>query len=1037
MTELQDKPRWNDVFVERPVIAIVLSLLLLLAGVRSALDMPVLQFPVIESTSIQIITPYPGANAESVQGFVTEPIERVANAIPGVDYVESTTTSGESIVTAWLKLNENGNDALAELSTGLSTIRNELPDGTEDPVIMVNRADRPYASFYLAVNVPAHRNIGEVTDIVQRDVVPQLTSISNVQRAENSGVQPAMRVWLNAWKMAALDVSATDIRNTLQRNNVIGTLGAAENAAQRVSIKADTNARTADDFLSMIIRSDEQSDIRLGDVARVDLGVEPMQMRSRYGQDLTVFVAIYASPGASEIAVADDIYDRVKEINKVLPDDLELIVAFDVSNYMRDSLREIVTTLGETILLVGFVVVALMGSLRTALVPLLTIPISLLGAVAAMSLIGFSFNLLTVLAIVLSVGLVVDDAIVVVENVARNLRSGMSRFEAAMTSSRRLLPPILAMTITLAVVYAPIGFLSGLSGVLFREFAFALAVAVLISGFVAMTLSPILSAWVCPDRGHEPPATRWVNDRFDSITRRYEKLVDFSIRWRYQLITAGIFFSLLSLPLYLFSLKELSPVEDQSSLGLVFESSPESSLNETLTGFHQVVSTLEDKPEPTYMWQVVTPVGGFGGQEFVPPEDRDQTVSDMVWEIYERVKGSPVVSALPFEEASLPSAGRFDVEVVVTSSDTPENMLKQAEAIISEAQASGMFLFVQTDLKIDRVEATYDIDKDRLADLGMSLGDLSSQMALMVSESYVTRFDERGRAYRVIPMLEEAQRSSANAILDIPVRTPSGQLVPFGSLVTLTHSTEPRALTRFQQKDGFKIFGALIPGNTKDQGLTLLEGIADRVLPDGYVLDYMGESRELRSEGNTMAGVLGIATALVFFVLAVQFNSFRDPLIILLGSIPLALFAALTITFLNFSTINIFSQVGLITLVGLVAKNAILIVDFANRERMAGLDKLEAIRRGAVARLRPVLMTTGATVLGHFPLVLVTGAGAEARNSIGAVLVFGMLIGTVFTLVILPAVYAVLASDKPMGNTAKSISEDDSALEGPNSAVVT
>ena len=319
----------------------------------------------------------------------------------------------------------------------------------------------------------------------------------------------------------------------------------------------------------------------------------------------------------------------------------------------------------------------------------------------------------------------------------------------------------------------------------------------------------------------------------------------------------------------------------------------------------------------------------------------------------------------------------------------------------------------------------------------MSLGDLSSQMALMVSESYVTRFDERGRAYRVIPMLEEEQRSSANAILDIPVRTPSGQLVPFGSLVTLTHSTEPRALTRFQQKDGFKIFGALIPGNTKDQGLTLIEDIADRVLPDGYVLDYMGESRELRSEGNTMAGVLGIATALVFFVLAVQFNSFRDPLIILLGSIPLALFAALTITFLNFSTINIFSQVGLITLVGLVAKNAILIVDFANRERMAGLDKLEAIRRGAVARLRPVLMTTGATVLGHFPLVLVTGAGAEARNSIGAVLVFGMLIGTVFTLVILPAVYAVLASDKPMGNTAESVSEDDSALEGSNSAAVT
>ena len=1032
MSSHQDRPRWNDIFVKRPVIAIVVSLLLLLAGLRSAIDIPVLQFPVIKSSSIQIMTPYPGATAESVQGFVTEPIERVANAIPGVDYVESTTTSGESIVTAWMKLNENSTDALAELSSGLSQIRLELPDGAEDPFIEVSRADSPYASFYLAVRVPETRPLGEVTDIVQRDIVPQLTSVPNVQRVENSGVRPAMRIWLNAWKMAALNVTAHEVRDTLQSNNVIGALGASESATQRITLKTDATARTAKDFQSMIIRSENGAEIRLGDVARIELGIEEMQMRSRYDQDIVVFLPIYAAPGASEIAVADALYDRIEEINKILPDDLELFMAFDISNYMRDSLREIVITLGETILLVGFVVVALMGSFRTALVPLMTIPISLLGAVAAMSVIGFSFNLLTVLAIVLSVGLVVDDAIVVVENVARNLRSGMSRYDAALTSSRRLLGPITAMTATLAVVYAPIGFLSGLSGVLFREFAFALGVAVLISGFVALTLSPILSAWVCPDQGHESATTRWVNRRFDRTADIYARVVDFSLKWRYQLITASVFFSLLSAPLYLFSLKELSPVEDQSSLGLVFESAPEASLAETLQGFYQVVSTLDDKPEPSYMWQIVTPTGGFGGQEFVPPGDRDRPVKDMVFEIYQSIKDSAIVSAIPFEEASLPSAGRFDVEVVITSSDSSENMLKVARSIVDEAQSSGNFLFVETDIKIDRVEAQFEIDKERLADLGMSLGDLSAQMGLMVSPAYITRFDERGRAYRVIPMLEDEQRDSPSALLDIPIKIPNGELVPFGSLVTLTRTTEPRALTRFQQKDGFKIYGAILPGTTKDQGLSMIESIAERTLPDGYVLDYLGESRELRSEGNTMTGVLGIATVLVFLVLAIQFNSFRDPLIILLGSIPLALFAALTITFLNFSTINIFSQVGLITLVGLVTKNAILIVDFANHERMAGVEKLDAIRNGAIARLRPVLMTTGATVLGHFPLVLVTGAGAEARNSIGAVLVFGMLIGTLFTLVILPAIYAVLASNRDM---TKDIATDSASAEDNQTAL--
>ncbi len=1011
MKHPETQPRWTDLFVNRPVVAIILSLGLLLTGLRSAFDLPVIQFPVIESTSIEIRTYYPGASAQTVRGFVTEPVERVANAIPGVDYVESVTTAGSSLVTVWLRLNEDSTAAIAELSTRLSQIRFELPQGAEDPSIEMRRADSPYASFYLAVDVDEGRQSHEISDLVQRDLVPRLTAITNVQRVENSGTQPAMRIWLDTWRMAALGVDANEVRSALERNNVIGTLGRAQNDTQQIDLQVNTTAREAEDFANMLIRSEDGIDLRLGDIARIQPGSMEIARKSRYNQSEVVFMGIYPVPGASEIQVADALYEEVASINESLPEDLELYIAYDVTNYMRDALREIFTTLGETVLLVGLVVVALMGSMRTAAVPLLTIPISLLGATAAMSVTGFSLNLLTILAIVLSVGLVVDDAIVVVENVARNLREGMTRKQAALASSRRLLSPIIAMTITLAVVYAPIGFLSGLSGVLFREFAFTLAIAVLISGLVAITLSPIMSAWVCPDRGHENWATRWVNRRFDHTASLYEKVVAFSLRFRWQLISAGLFLSLLTVPLYLFSLKELAPTEDQSGFAVVVDAAPESTVPDTIAGFYEVVSTLHARPEATDTWQIVLPSGGFGGQEYIDPDERDQSIDDMMLGIYGELKAIATVNAFPVAESGLPTAGQFDVELVVTASDSPENMLIYAEQLVSAAEQSGMFLFADTDLRIDLVQGEYKIDKQKLADLGMDLGEVSSQLGLLVSEGYVTRYDDRGRAYRVIPMMEKSLSASPEALLDVPVRIATGELVPFGAIATLERRTAPRALTRFQQKDGFKVFGGLIPGTTKSQGLEFLEAKAAEILPKGYVLDYTGESRELRSEGNTLLGVLAIAMVLVFFVLAVQFNSFRDPLIILMGSIPLALFAALVITFVGLSTINIYSQVGLITLVGLVTKNAILIVEFANQAQKDGLDKIAAIESAALSRLRPVLMTTGATVLGHFPLVLVSGAGAEARNSIGFILVVGMMIGTLFTLVLLPAIYAAFASD--------------------------
>ena len=1027
MTPSTLRPRWTDIFIKRPVVAVVLCVALLLIGIRSAINLPVISFPVIESSSIAIVTAYPGASAETVQGFVTEPIERVASSVPGLDYVESVTTAGTSTVTLWLRLNQDTTKVLAELSTRLSQIRFELPEATEDPSIEISRADTPYASFYLGVLIPPTRTYAEVSDIIQRDILPRLSALPNVQRAMNYGLPQAMRIWLDPWRMAALSVDANDIYRTLQRNNVIGTFGQAESGSQRINLQTNSEAKTPEDFANMLIRREGGTEVRLGDVATVERGTMEVSRMARYNQDQVVFIPVYPEPGTSEILVGNLVYEAVAQINETLPPDLELTIPFDNSRYMRDAVKEIFLTLGETVFLVGLVVIALMGSVRSAAVPLLTIPISILGAMAAMSLMGFSLNLLTILAVVLSVGLVVDDAIVVVENVARHLREGMSRREAALASSRRLLSPIIAMTITLGVVYAPIGFVSGLSGVLFREFAFTLAVAVLISGFVAMTLSPIMSAWVCPDRGHETRMSRWVNDRFELIANRYGALIDFSLRWRWQLITAGLFFTLLITPLYLFSLKELAPIEDQSAINLVVDSAPESSIGETLQGFSDAVEVLMERPETTYIWQALGPSGGYGGHEFVPPGEREFSTHLMLPMIRNDLAQVPSVRAFPATTPALPTAGQFDVEVVVTASDSAEDMRPYAQAMVDAARSAGLFLYFETSLRMDLLSVEYRLDKDRLADLGMTLTDLTSQMGLFVSEGYVTRYDERGRAYRVIPMLERDLKASPETLLDTPVTLPSGERVPFGTFATLERNTEPRALTRFQQKGSFKLFGGVIPGYTKEQALTYVEELAATTLPPGYRLDYTGESREIRREGNTMVGVLGASLVMVFLVLALQFNSFRDPLIILLGSAPLALFAAMVITFTGFTTINIYSQVGLITLVGLISKNAILIVEFANQAQMEGRTKLEAIKAGSMNRLRPVLMTTGATVFGHFPLVLVEGAGAEARNSIGFILVIGMMIGTLFTLVLLPAIYALLASDHP---TETARPEDDTASEG-------
>ena len=1004
--------RLMDVFIHRPVISVILSIVICFAGLLALKGIPVIQFPKIESSSLVIETNYTGASADVVKGFVSDPIERVAVTVPGVDYVESTSKAGVSTVTAWLRLNEDSTRAVAELTAKLSQIGFELPEEVEDPIVTVKRSDRPHALFYLNVE---HKDItlAGLTDYLSRQVTPIINTIEGVQKADIEGSRtPAMRVWLDVDRMSVFNLSAAEVYKALQENNSISTLGYTETDQQRIDIVSNSQITTREEFERLVVKNIGDKNIYLSDVADVRLAFTDPEITARLNQDDTVYIAVWPLPGANEIDVGDQLYDIVDEINPTLPDGMRINFAYDGTLYMRDALKEIITTLVETVILVGIVVLLLMGSFRTAFVPLVTIPISILGAIAAMSVVGISLNLLTVLAIVLSVGLVVDDAIVVVENVARHMRSGMSRIQAALVSSRELLVPIVSMTLTLAMVYAPIGFLSGLTGVLIREFAFTLAIAVVISGIVAITLSPIMSAHAAPEGGKEGALTRRVNGVFDVIQALYGKCLGVALRWRGQVVLAAMVIGMLTIPFYMNSYKELAPVEDQSSIFVLFQSPPESSLAYNEAHVTGVVENLLQVEGTTQMWQNIFISSAFGGLEFVSPSDRDFTTQEMVGQVYGILASSNGLNPLPILPSPLPTAGQFDVEFIVKSSAPYEEMKMYADQIVGAAFQSGEFLYADTDLKIDLPRIELQLDRQKIADLGMSIADVSNQLGIILSSNYVNRFDDNGKAYQVIPIASDEIRTKPESLLSLSVKSPSNELIPVSSFATIKWGTVPRQLGTFGQQNSFRIFGGILPGTTKENALAALEKAAADILPPSYSIDYAGESRQLREEGNSLIGVMAVSLFIVYLVLAIQFNSFRDPLVVLLGCVPLALSGALLLPFIELTTINLFSQIGLITLVGLIAKNGILIVEFANKMQMIGRTKLEAIKDAAATRLRPVLMTTAATVLGHFPLVLVSGAGAEARNSIGIILVAGMLIGTLFTLFVLPVFYLLLAKDR-------------------------
>jgi len=1013
----------TDLFIRRPVLALVVNLLIVIAGVQAIRSLNVRQYPRSENASVTVTTVYVGASADLVRGFITAPLERAIAAADGIDYLESQSALSRSTITARLKLNQDSRKALAEIASKVDQVRGDLPPGAEVPVINIESADSQFASAYLSFSSDILQQ-NEITDYLVRMVQPRLSALGGVQRADILGGRTfAMRIWLKPDRMAALNISPVQVRRTLAANNYLSAVGQTKGSLIQVNLTANTDLRSVPEFRQMVIREENGALVRLGDIADVVLGAEDYDTEVRFSGQTAVFMGVWVLPNSNSLDVIKAVRAEVEKIKGDLPTGMKAAVAYDATRYIRDALSEVVKTLIETLIIVVIVIFLFLGSFRSVLVPVVAIPVSLIGAVFLMQVFGFTVNLLTLLAIVLSVGLVVDDAIVVVENVERRLREGNTPLQAAILGARELFGPIIAMTITLATVYAPIGLQGGLTGSLFREFAFTLAGAVMISGVVALTLSPVMSSRLLTAEAETRGFAGRINRDFDRFRNFYGRMLDATLGARPAVYVVWIALTLLCFPMFNMSPKELAPTEDQGVIFGIMEAPSNATIDQTIKFADKVDEDFRSIPETAYTFQITFPTSGFGGAVLTPWSERKRTAFQILPEVSQKLSSISGISIFPVMPPALPGGGQFPVEVVLASTAEPDRILEFAKKLQEKAAASGQFAFPPIiDTKLDQPQSEIVIDRDKVAALGLSLEQVGADVSAMVGGNFVNRFNIEGRSYKVIPQVQRSARLTPDQLRDLYVTGPDGRLVALSTIATLKSSTQPRSLNRFQQLNAVKLSGvSIVP---LDQALHYFETEAANILPDGYVIDYTGESRQLRTEGNKFLPAFGLALVLIFLVLAAQFNSFRDPFVILAGSVPLAMFGALLMTFLKMpnpnipfwtdgwtTTLNIYSQVGLVTLVGLVSKNGILVVEFANELQRRGLSKLEAIRQAGRIRLRPVLMTTVATVAGHFPLVLVTGAGAIARNSIGLVLVAGMAIGTLFTLFVVPSLYMLIAKE--------------------------
>jgi multidrug efflux pump len=1001
--------RLTDLFVRRPVLAIVVNLVILIAGLQSIRSLSVRQFPRSDLAVVTVTTAYVGANADLVRGFITAPLERVIASADGIDYLESSSAQGVSTITVHLKLNYDTNAALTQVQAKVAQVRNDLPPEAQAPIIAVQTADSEFASMYLGF-ASEDLDQNQISDYLVRVVQPRLSAVSGVQRADILGGRTfAMRIWLKPEVMAARGLSPSEVWSALSQNNYLSALGRTKGTMTSVNLVANTDLKSAEEFRQLVVKQDGDDVVRLGDIADVVLGAEDYDTDVRFDGQAATFMGIWVLPTANSLEVIHRVREAMVGIEDELPVGMTSGIPYDATENIEDAINEVLKTLTETLLIVVVVIFLFIGSVRGLIIPVVAIPISLIGAVFLMNMAGFTINLLTLLAIVLSVGLVVDDAIVMVENIERHVHEGEPPFEAAIKAARELLGPIIAMTITLAAVYAPLGIQGGLTGSLFREFAFTLAGAVLISGVVAITLSPMMGSRLLRSGDSERGFAGVVNRLSERVRKRYATMLVGTLENRPVVLTLWVIVVLLMVPFYMFSQKELAPAEDQSVLFGIVQAAPNATLDQTTMFTPRMYDVYASFPETRNTFQITFPGGGFGGMVTKPWSERKRSTEEINMEATAKLGAIPGIRVISVTPPSLPGGGSFPVDMVIASTAEPQQLLDIANQLVQKAYASGMFIFVDTDLKFDQPQTEVVFDRDKVRSLGVDMGEAGRDLSSLVGGNFVNRFSIQGRSYKVIPQIKRSERLTPEQLQSVYVSGPEGKLVPLSTFATLESSTQPRELKRFQQLNAVRIQAIIPPPVPLDQALTFMETEARKIMPRGYTIDYAGESRQLRTEGGRFLGIFMLSAILIFLVLAAQFESFRDPFVILMGSAPLALTGALAFTFLGFTSINIYSQVGLITLVGLVAKNGILITEFANQLQSSGIEKAQAVIEAAATRLRPILMTTAATVFGHLPLIFASGPGAAARNSIGITLVSGMIIGTAFTLFVVPAIYTVVA----------------------------
>jgi multidrug efflux pump len=1008
--------KFTDIFVERPVLATVISLVILVLGLRSLGTLPILQFPFTQNAVVTVSTAYPGADANLVASFITTPLENAVAQANGIDYMTSSSVAGVSTITANLRLNYEPDKALTEINTKVNAVLNQLPPQAQKPTMSVSigqTIDAMYIGFYSDVLQP-----NQVTDYLVRSVQPKLQAVEGVQNAELLGAKNfALRAWLDPQKLAAVNLTAADVYSALAANNYLSSSGQSKGQMVQINLNASTALSSLPAFKQMIIKQNAGAVVRLQDVANVTLGADDYDSSVAFDGKKAVYIGIQVAPGANLLDVVASVRKVMPGVQAQLPKGLQANIVYDSTKFVNSSIHEVVKTLIEAILIVTVVVFVFLGSLRSVIIPVIAIPLSLVGTFTVMLALGYSINLLTLLALVLAIGLVVDDAIIVVENVSRHLEEGLSPFDAATLAARELSSPIIAMTIVLIAVYVPIGFMSGLTGALFTEFAFTLVGAVTMSAVIALTLSPMMAS-----RMLRPPKTvggnwqdhlvLWLDKQFMRLHNSYERKLDGVLNHVPVIVVfaivmlGGIYF------LYTTAMTELAPQEDQGVLIAASFNAPDATLNQRESYGQQVHDVFRSHPETDHIFQLNMPTQAISGMVLKPWDERVKTAGMLQPQVQMELGKIAGSQNAIFQPPPLPGPRGLPIQFVITTTEPFSKLFEVSQQFLQTAQKTGDFIFLQSDLRIDLPQTTVVIDRNMAAQLGLNMQDIGSALSAMLGGGYVNYFEFSGRAYKVIPQVQQQFRLNPEQLQHYYLRSASGQMVALSTVAHLETNTQPETINHFQQQNMATIQGVAFPTISQGQALETLQKLAKETLPSGYSFDYAGASRQFMQESGGLVLTFFFAIVIIFLALAAQFESFRDPVIILV-SVPMSIAGALIFINLGIghATLNIYTEVGLVTLIGLVSKHGILIVEFANNLQRTGLAKRAAIEKAAGMRLRPILMTTAAMVLGVLPLITASGAGAVSRFNMGLVIASGLAIGTLFTLFVVPGMYMLMAAD--------------------------